>query len=685
MAANEKTQTSGKFLDRWVVQRSPKVLSSQKSKIDLSWYLKRLSKMPFREIPYRLAQVLSIKRDKYFSRGVDCRQIDYVSKVSELALFSSNKWLSDYLDSQAIRQEMAHILRHEFEIFGIKKSYGSDLDFHQDPKTGKSWPLIFWGDINYRNSHQIGGIKFAWELNRFHHWPKLALAYIANHDQIYLKECFDELKHWLETNPYPYGINWISSIELGIRLVNLLFFLKIVGSHHFNEEGRRLLARFVYLHARHLCKYRSKYSSCANHAISEALGLFAAGLMFPAFTDASKWKTLGRRVLEKEAARQILEDGSSFEHSIPYLQFVADHLLVYHLWCKEYQEPMNHDIERRLIAICDFLVTIMDLDGNVPLFGDDDDGFLLKTWSNGHNNFLSLINTGSILFGRPHWIHPSASLDTKTTILLGRSAPCQWKLMQRKRDWNPTTRYFPNAGLGVIRHGSFKQEILFVGNSGPLGLPPLGGHGHADALSFWLSVNGQPFFVDPGTYLYHSGGKWRHYFRSTAAHNSVQIDDQDQAEQLGDFMFGDFYQINNINWREDNESVCWAAEHDGYARLPDPVLHRREVCYFKRKRSFEIVDLLNCNGWHKIKILFHLHPNVEVRSEGENRYCLSVGSISVILHTDKQLKGQVLIGSEDPLMGWYSPKFNRLEKTISLVFSKKIRGNSIFRSEVNIL
>ena len=100
-----------------------------------------------------------------------------------------------------------------------------------------------------------------------------------------------------------------------------------------------------------------------------------------------------------------------------------------------------------------------------------------------------------------------------------------------------------NSGLAVIRHTVHEKELIFVGNASPLGMPPLHAHGHLDAASFWLSVAGYEIFIDPGTYLYHSGGEWRRYFRSTAAHNTVRIDGKDFTKQTGDFMYGNPYSI----------------------------------------------------------------------------------------------------------------------------------------------
>ena len=70
---------------------------------------------------------------------------------------------------------------------------------------------------------------------------------------------------------------------------------------------------------------------------------------------------------------------------------------------------------------------------------------------------------------------------------------------------------FPEAGYAVIR----TPEILFTFDYGPLGMAPLYNHGHADALSITLSVNGDLLIVDPGTYAYNGVPEFRRYFKGT--------------------------------------------------------------------------------------------------------------------------------------------------------------------------
>ena len=664
-------------------------MSYHKTGFKIFWYLKRLKKMPLREIPYRINQFLRIKQDKFFFAKAKLKYIlsenagnkfqEHFGECSDFNTIFTSKEINGFLS------EAESILQHKFDIFGIVADFGNPVNTHLDIKTGKTWPLNFWDDIDYRDGNTVGGIKFAWEFNRLNHLPILAVAYLITKKNKYLLEIFTELDQWLKANPYPFGINWISGIESGIRLVNLFYALKIIGRNLLKEEQEINVLQFVWLNASHLYRYPSKYSSSGNHALAEALGLFVAGTAFPCLKGAHKWKTFGKKVLEREVLRQIYPDGSSFEHTIPYLQFVADHFLIYYLICKEYNEHIDGMVEERLKAICKFISNILDIKGNIPMIGDDDDGFLLKLWSGEHNNFLSLLNTCAILFKKPEWIHPAAGLDTKTSILIGNSAEYEWKKLKNLQGWQKESCYFKDAGLAVISDNKSEKEIMFVGHCGAHIPGEGGGHRHADALSFCLSVNGQLFFVDPGTYLYHSGGRWRKYFRSTVSHNTVEIDDKDQVEQIADFMFDDFYHIHNVQFAEKDNMIIWTAEHDGYNRLSDPVIHQREVIFDKEDKTFIIIDRLKCKGKHKIKLLFHVHPDVKVISDINNSYQLTSETATLVLQTDKELNGNILYGMENPLTGWYSSRFNRLDKTNTIIFTKTILGDSVVTSRVSVV
>jgi hypothetical protein len=642
----------------------------------LSWYWKRSKSVPFAEFPYRVAQFVKKKVDKY---GAGSKVHDTYDpstvKIHKLDISDLVNVLPD--SQQQVRAAADRILAHRFEIFGIPIEFGPQIDWHLDPKTLRSWPLLFWGDINYRDGQTIGGIKFAWELNRLHHLPIMAIANAVTSEQKYENEIFRQLRSWLKANPYPQGINWISGIELGIRLVNLVYTLKILPSP-ISSENHAVLSQFVSLHANHLYRYPSKYTSGANHAVAEALGLFAAGISFPGLQNSRRWKNFGKEVLEREVTRQIYPDGSSFEHSVPYLQFVFDHFLVYLLLCREHGEAYPDYVTERMKASLRFIRTIMDSGGNYPAIGDDDSGYLLKLWFGAHNNFLSILNTGAVLFERPMLVDDATRLDSKTLLLLGGEAKLtETKPVQSEGNRDPTHRYYDNAGLAVIKSDK-PVELIFVGNSGPLGLRPLAAHGHADALSFWLSVDGNPVFVDAGTYLYHSGGIWRDYFRSTAAHNTVRIDGENQATISSDFIFDDFYDVFDVDLTKDRSKVVWTAKHNGYRRLADPVTHQRTVTYEAEEQLMVVKDHIGCTSQHLVECFFHLHPDCRVTVKG-NEIQIGLNNITLRMQVDELwseidlIKGDVYCRG-----GWYSRRFNELQETVTVKLSAKVAGNSSF-------
>jgi hypothetical protein len=650
---------------------------------DLSWQLCRIGKMPVAEYPYRIRQAINMMIDSHFIKGVNFP--DYAGYLAEIKRVDISRF-KDFFPhalSQAIYLA-EDILRHRFNVFGIEKDFGNPINWHLDPKTDKSWPLDFWGDIDYRDGETTGGIKFAWELNRLHHLPRLALADLLTGDSRYRDEIFSQIDSWLKGNPYPKGINWIMSVESGIRIINIIYTLKLFTDHPpLTQSQSKLIGDFVLLHGKHLYRYRSRYTSGANHAIAEALGLFAAGLCFPGIGFSAQWKRVGKQVIEKEIIRQIYPDGSSFEHSIPYLQFVVDHVLIYYLLCQEYREPCNPIVVGRLRSSLKFIRDILDKNGNFPRIGDEDDGYLLKLWYGSHNNFRSLLNTGAVLFNDASLIPENAELDQKTVLLLGPGSIEKWaELNNNKIDDHAPKRYFPQAGLAVIHDSEAGNEVAFVGNSGPLGLKPLAAHGHADALSFWLSVNGEPIFVDPGPYLYHGGRPWRDYFRSTSAHNTIKIDGLDQAKTVSDFMFGSFYSIIAPGLRESGEGYLWTAGHDAYLKLKDPVFHKRDIFFQANGKKILIDDHIMCEEKHLVESFFHFHPDIGVINHDQCIW-IEFGRVKARMRVDDKWQVMEIVrGSLNPLLGWYSPKFNHIQAASTLRLSSEITGNRVFHTEI---
>jgi hypothetical protein len=98
--------------------------------------------------------------------------------------------------------------------------------------------------------------------------------------------------------------------------------------------------------------------------------------------------------------------------------------------------------------------------------------------------------------------------------------------------------------------------------------------------------------------------------------------------------------------------------HDGYRFLG--IGHRRRIAFTPTENRFDIVDALEGGGRHRIAIRFHLAPDLEVsRPDPEGEWVVRRENHVRFLKiaVDKRWRWEIVKGSEDPKMGWFSPRF----------------------------
>ncbi len=234
-------------------------------------------------------------------------------------------------------------------------------------------------------------------------------------------------------------------------------------------------------------------------------------------------------------------------------------------------------------------------------------------------------------------------------------------------------REFPEGGYYILgsRFGD-ADEVRLIADAGPLGYLSLAAHGHADALAVILSVGGREILVDPGTYAYHTQPVWRQYFRGTGAHNTVRVDGKDQSIQGGNFMWLRHARARCIEFRPAADGGEFIGEHDGYLRLPDPVLHRRTVRM--QAAGIEIIDHLQCDGHHTIERCWHFSEQCSV-SKSDNAIVAEQGPVRVTLRAaEEACEIRRFRGSDAPPGGWVSRHFDVKVPADSVYFVDEIRG-----------
>jgi Heparinase II/III-like protein/Heparinase II/III N-terminus len=581
----------------------------------------------------------------------------------------------------------------ELDIFALSSvDLGHPPRWNRDPKSGIQAPLTHAKTLDYRDPDLVGDIKYLWEPNRHLHLVTLAQAYALGGEDKHFDELAEQLDSWFIACPSGLGPNWASSLEAGMRLISWSIAWQLIGgagcrlfeSARYAGLRQRWL-RSVYQHAEFVRGWFSLHSSANNHLIGEAAGLFIAGVTWPHWKRAGLWADTGKRVLEREALAQNAADGVNREQAVSYQRFVLEFLVFCLRAGAANGRPFSAAYEARIESMLDYLASIMDAGGNVPQFGDADDGRMARL-AQGERvcPYKSLLATGAILFGRGDFKLKAGPLDEQTRWLIGAGADEQYARLDTEKTRLPLRRAFPEGGYYVLGcELDTPAEIRLVADAGPLGYRSIAAHGHADALSFTLSAGGQEFLVDPGTYAYHTQGAWRQYFRGTSAHNTVRIDGLDQSVQGGNFLWLAKARAGCSLWLSSAQKDCFEGWHDGYARLDDPVKHRRLIQLDKAARRIVVEDRLEMAEDHEVELFFHCHEESTLEPL-ENGYVVRRGSgaLRISLPQADGATVRVYCGSLAPMSGWVSRAFDSRAPAPTIVWSARLTGPTLLRSEL---
>ena len=652
----------------------------------LQWYYNRLRTMTPAEILFRAHRTLEVRVEKLLrlqERPVPAADLSRPGAPLTLPVDA------DDFDVAAYCRQADRVLAGEVQLLWKTADVGMPPNWHRNPVSGHDVPQSYGKTLDYRNTDRVGDIKYYWVFNRHHQTLALAAAYALTGEIRYLDGVRQLVSSWLAQNPPPNGANWTSSLEHGIRLINWAAIWSMIGGLESplfaDEEGQRLRDGWldsVYQHASFIRRHFSRHSSANNHLIGEAAGLFVASLAWPHWPDIAKWGQLARNELEAEVPKQIGADGVSLEQTVFYEHFVLEFLLSAGLLADRARQPMSATFWQRVRGNIEHLASLTDAGGHVPSVGDGDDAVVLPLYAARENCiFQGMISVGAAYFA-------SAPLAASTHSLSDRA---KWLVNDARQQFNPPPRRCSQPIRRAFEDGGYRllgadwgtsREVRLLLDVGPLGYSKIAAHGHADALSFVLHVGGQPFLVDPGTYAYQSHKEWREYFRSTAGHNTVMIDDVSQAVSGGNFMWLTHFATHDVTADLDGELQRAGGWHDGYLRLADPVRHHREVCLDVGERKVTVVDTLTAKTGHRYEHNWHVAPDIHVEKTGASVRLTGRNAV-VTLHTNGD-EMDVVSGAETPIRGWVSPRFDIKEPSHTVTWRSEREGDAGFETTLII-
>jgi len=158
---------------------------------------------------------------------------------------------------------------------------------------------------------------------------------------------------------------------------------------------------------------------------------------------------------------------------------------------------------------------------------------------------------------------------------------------------------FPDGGYFVQRSDWSPGARFLIFDCGPLGD---GGHGHYDLLSFEAWAGEQPLVLDPGRFTY-ADTELRHWFKGTAAHNTVCVDGLDQTPYSRKAPRGPVAEHRFLG----RDTRPGLDELTGEARSPAyEAVHRRRIAFDGHRWVIE--DELTGDRDHRYDLRFHLPP-----------------------------------------------------------------------------
>jgi len=285
-----------------------------------------------------------------------------------------------------------------------------------------------------------------------------------------------------------------------------------------------------------------------------------------------------------------------------------------------------------------------------------------------------------LLFEEPRWLR---FRSTPTAAALALVPELLANLNHKAHGSFTSPELFADAGLASVC--THDERVRLFMDFGPLGFTSIAAHGHADALSLLLAIGDEYFLVDAGTYAYHSHPEWRTYFRSTAAHNTARVDGRNQSEMAGRFLWSAKASARLLRFERNSELVTIEAEHDGYARLQDPVTHRRNVRFNRTNGDVSIEDSFRCTGRHEVELFFHMHEEAAVVSVSDGEAQISWrGRYVVFSSPDGNGRWEIIRGSENPPLGWRSRQFNQKQPIPTLRIRVEIEGPTTIRTHLRV-
>lgn len=442
-------------------------------------------------------------------------------------------------------------------------------DIHQNSAT-----KLLSGSYRFLNRSERIGWPPNWECDDL---PKLWRYNLHYFEWLWLldyKQAQNVTLDWIKQYDLRRGRTGWEPYTISLRLINWCAFF--FGEHRVKTETDRDFAkslwRSLFLQTEWLIRHLEVHIM-GNHLFENGAALAFLGSCFHGGA-ADRWRRLGKKLLEKEISEQILPDGLHFERS-PMYHLRLSYLLI--LLLQSGNIKLHEIAAEPLLRMLNALIMVCHPDAEIALFNDSAFGI--------YNKPLELCVAGVRLLGKEK--------------LESENITGAWALQ--------------DAGYYGFRGD---KGTYLICDAGRIGSDYVPGHAHADIFSFELSLRSYRVIVDSGVHDYDIS-EIRRYCRSTRAHNTVEINGQDQCEMWGAFRVARRGYPRDVRWLPSNDEFFLEGWHDGYHRLVGRPTHTRRIHWHACGR-LKITDMVTSVRSVNVLSRFHLHPNCIVKEIEED-------------------------------------------------------------------
>jgi hypothetical protein len=507
-------------------------------------------------------------------------------------------------------------------------------------------------------------IKFVWEPGRFGWAITLARAYAFSGDPVYAQAFWEKTFIFIKAHPPNLGRQWQSAQEVAIRLMVLVFCDRVLATAPSSSlENRKRLWQAVAEYARRIPPtiiYARAQNN--NHLLSEAAGLYTAGIYLSDHPQAEKWRQVGWRWLNWGFQNQINEFGSYVQHSVNYHRLMLQlALFVNHMRQAAGDPDWPLETRARLSAAARWLWAVTDpKTGAAPNLGANDGAYIFPFTALAHDDFRPVVDAAAKAFlnqdvyDQPDLAEMADWFNLTAPVVAEEKQPHAADLLRVETE----------NGRAFIHTACFSDRPS-----------------HADQLHVDLWWRGINVALDPGTYQYNASPPWDNALATTRVHNTLTLNAHDQMMRAGPFLWLDWAQAAVLLHEIDEQGRLFRirADHDGYRKFG--VRHQRTLMAFDAGWTIkdEILDT-GKHGERAIDVcLTWLMPDWDWMVAAGDLLCLTGPGVDIQLQIEgiDQLNlyraGKLIHGTLGPEATWgWSSKTYGVKKPALMVVATQI-------------